>query len=412
MVGLMLWPTTSNWLGPIPHLLCPPFAPSRLRGSISSMAPLLAIGRDWWLPPNYAVHGRETDALFAWFLWITVTIAVAVEVALVAFLWRYRARAGDGRPATFTHGNRAAELTWTLVPALILATLAIASKRVWDDYRSSPDLQNPRRSKVLIIGQQFKWNVVYPGPDGVFGRYGVYPRPTDVRWPVGPGGVPTRFAGVAGPAALPPARAARAVNDYVDQINPLGKDFADPAGADDDWQPTPGRPIYIPVGRPVEFDVTSKDVIHDFFLPNFRAQLYAVPGMRGRFVVTPTVTTAELERASRRTVSVDAIPPGSVADIGPDSVGAHQDKFGWRYVDDPKKRRPTTIVRDGYPLPPDAGPKLRAAGITAITVHTPAPFEVVCAQLCGIGHSQMRAELIVLSQAEFDRRFPAAPNGK
>ncbi len=57
---------------------------------------------------------------------------------------------------------------------------------------------------MLVIGQQFKWNVVYPGPDGRFGRYGVYPRPTDAAWPVGPDGSPTGFAGVTGPAALPP----------------------------------------------------------------------------------------------------------------------------------------------------------------------------------------------------------------
>ncbi len=377
-----------------------------------SSLPTLAIGRDWWLPPNYAVHGREIDALFAWFLWITVTIAVAVHVALVLFLVRYRRRAGDARPAIYSHGKRWAELTWTIIPTGILAALALASRTVWDDYRGSPDLSNPARSKVLVIGQQFMWNVVYPGPDGKFGRYGVYPKPTDTRWPVGPGGTPTRFAGVPGPASLPPAKAARAVDDYVDQLNPLGKDFADPAGRDDDWSPTPGRPIYIPVGRPVEVDLMSKDVIHDFYLPNFRAQLYAVPGMVGRFVFTPTTTTADLERASRRTVSVDDLPANGVADIGPGSPGAVQDKTGWRYADPHSRRKLASLQRDGYPLAAGVGPRLKAAGISTITIHTPAPFEVVCAQLCGVGHSKMRAELIVLSQAEFDRRFPAAPHAQ
>ena len=388
------------------------FAPSCLRGSILFHPATLAIGRDWWLPPNYAVHGRETDALFGWFLGVTLAVLLGVEVTLVAFLIRYRARAGDDRRARYTHGNRAVEVVWTLVPALILAGLAIASKRVWDDYRGSPDLGDPGRSKVLIIGQQFKWNVVYPGPDGRFGRYGVYPRPTDAAWPRGADGAATTFAGVAGPASLPPARAVRAIDDYIDDVNPLGKDFTDPAGADDDWSKYPDRAIYVPVGRPVEVDLMSKDVIHDFFLPNFRAQLYAVPGMVGRFVFTPTVTTAEREAASRRTVSVDDLPPGVVADVGPGSPGAVHDKFGWRYVDSATKRRPTTIVRDGNPLPAGAGAKLRAAGITSVTVHAPAPFEVVCGQLCGVGHSQMRAELVVLSQAEFDQRFPAAPHSR
>ncbi len=389
----------------------PAFACSRLCGSD---LPLLAIGRDWWLPPNYSVHGRATDALFAWLLWVTVAALVGVQVTLVWFLLRYRARAGDGRRVRYTHGNRAAELTWTLVPTVILAVLALASKRVWDEYRNSPDLDDPGRTKVLVIGQQFKWNVVYPGPDGRFGRYGVYPKPTDATWPPGPDGRPTRFAGVAGPAALPPARAARAVGDYVDDRNPLGKDFTDPAGRDDDWHDALARTLYVPVGRPVEIDLMSKDVIHDFFLPNFRAQLYAVPGMVGRFVFTPTTTTADLERASRRVVPVDVLPAGAVADVGPDSPGAVYGKVpgrsGWRYVDSATKRRPTTILWDGTPIAADTGGKLKAAGIATITVHTPAPFEVVCAQLCGVGHSQMRAEMVVLSQAEFDRRFPAAPH--
>ncbi len=113
-------------------------------------------------------------------------------------------------------------------------------------------------------------------------------------------------------------------------------------------------------------------------------------------------------------MSVDALPADAVADVGPDSPGAVfgrvGTKSGWRYVDSRAKRRPATIVWDGTPLAADTGAKLRAAGITSIAVRTPAPFEVVCAQLCGVGHSQMRAEMVVLSQAEFDRRFPAAPH--
>ena len=371
---------------------------------------LLAIGRDWWLPTNYAVHGRATDALFLWLFWICVAVLVGVQVALAAFLVRYRAKAGDGRRPRFTHGNRLAELTWTVVPTVILASLAVASKRVWDGYRFSPALSDPGRSTILVIGQQFKWNVVYPGPDGRLGRYGVFPRPTDLAWPVDKDGGATTFAGVAGPAQLPPARATRAIDDYVDQVNPLGKDFADPDGVDDDWTPQPGRAVYVPVDRPVEVRITSKDVIHDFYLPNFRAQLYAVPGMVGRITFTPTTTTADLERASRRTVAVDAVPADAVADIGPDTPGAVHDKFGWRLVDSPKKKKPVTILRDGNGLGPGVAEKLRAAGVMQLTVHTPAPFEIVCAQLCGVGHSQMRGELIVLPQDQFDKRFPAAPH--
>ncbi len=380
---------------------------------------LLAIGKDWWLPTNYAVHGRETDALFQWFFWTTMAVFVGVELLLVFFVLKYRFR-GETTKARFVHGSGKIEIIWTVLPAIVLMGLALGSRRVWNNFRDSADLSNPSRSKILVIGQQFKWNVIYPGPDGKFGRYLHYPKPTDAAWPPGPDGTATRFAGVTGPAMLPVTQAVQAINTYIDTENPLGKDFADSDGKDDDWSFAPGRPIFVPVDRPVEVLLESKDVIHDFFLPNFRAQLYAVPGMRGRFVFTPTATTADLEAASRELVSLDdltarlADPANAdlTIDIGDQTPGAVRDKTGWRYVDSVKKKKPVTVIRNGMSFAAGVVDKLKAAGITQVTVHKPQPFEVACAQLCGAQHYLMRGELIVLSQDEFDRRFPAAPHSR
>ncbi len=378
--------------------------------------PPIAIGNDWWLPANYAVHGRETDALFNWFFWITAFVFAGVELLLVIFLLKFRRRAGHSI-ARHISGNGKLEFFWTLVPALILGSLAFGSERVWRDYRSSPSLENPQRSKILVIGQQFKWNVIYPGPDGKFGRYLVFPKPTDLTWPVGPDG-PVRFAGVPGPASLPHADAVKAIGDYIALQNPLGKDWSDPDGKDDDCVYSPGRRIYVPVNRPVEVRLMSMDVIHDFFIPNFRAQLYAVPGMTGRFVFTPTITTKELESASKQSLSIDELiqklaDPASAdltIDIDAGSPGAERDKTGWRYVDSIKKKKPATIIRDGMEFADGVADKLKAAGINRVNVHKPAPFEIACAQLCGGQHYTMRGEMVVLSQEEFDRRFPAAPH--
>ena len=137
--------------------------------------------------------------------------------------------------ATHLHSNTRLEIIWTIVPTLILGSLAFGSERVWKKYRSSPDLDNPNRSKILVIGQQFKWNVIYPGPDGKFGRYLSYPKPTDAAWPVGPDGLPTRFRALRGPPPFQRKKRSKRSTPTSIRKNPLGKDFADPDGKDDDW---------------------------------------------------------------------------------------------------------------------------------------------------------------------------------
>ncbi len=377
----------------------------------------LAVGRDWWLPVNYSVHGRSIDALFSWIFWTAAIALLAVQIVLATALLKFRHR--SHRPkAHFTHGNPTIEIIWTAIPAGILLALAVASKQVWDRFRYSPDFDDPARSKVLVIAQQFKWNIIYPGPDGKFGRYLQFPKPTDPAWPTGEDGRPARFAGVPGPASLPRSQAIAAINQYIDVSNPLGKDFSDPDGLDDDYQSALARTLYLPVNRPVEIDVESKDVIHDFYLPNFRVQVYAVPGTLNRFVFTPTITTAELESASRRSYAIDDLAAllaqpayrELTIDIDSNSPGAVHDKFGWRYVDDPTAKNPRTIIRNGMPFPPDSPAKLKAAGIRIITAHLPGYCDIACAQLCGLGHYTMQGKLVVLSQEEFDRRFPAAPH--
>ena len=79
----------------------------------------------------------------------------------------------------------------------------------WDEYRYSPTAEDPNRLKVLVIGEQFKWNVIYPGPKGKIGRYLLYPKPTDLAWPIVPPNKAgtIQFPNVPGPAYLPETQA-------------------------------------------------------------------------------------------------------------------------------------------------------------------------------------------------------------
>jgi cytochrome c oxidase subunit 2 len=89
---------------------------------------------------------------------------------------------------------------------------------------------------VHVVAQQFSFNYHLPGPDGQFGRRDI---------------------------------------SFESNSNPLGLDPNDPAGKDDIV--TTGE-LHVPVNRPVVAELSSKDVIHDFFLPSMRIAGDAIPG--------------------------------------------------------------------------------------------------------------------------------------
>ncbi len=68
-------------------------------------------------------------------------------------------------------------------------------------------------------------------------------------------------------------------------------DFKDKNNLDDQM----ADEIVLPVNKPVRFILTSKDVLHSFYMPHFRVQLNTVPGMSSYFEFTPTITTADMQ---------------------------------------------------------------------------------------------------------------------
>lgn len=73
-------------------------------------------------------------------------------------------------------------------------------------------------------------------------------------------------------------------------MNPYGIDFSNSASFDD----VLGSEIVLPVNKPVRFHIMSKDILHSFYIPDFRVQINAVPGMTTYFQFTPTVTTQDM----------------------------------------------------------------------------------------------------------------------
>ena len=107
---------------------------------------------------------------------------------------------------------------------------------------------------VRVVGEQFAWNVHYPGADRLFGR-------TDIK--------------------------------LVSSDNPLGLDRSDQNAKDDI---TDINNLHVPVNRPVLVHLLSKDVIHSFGLYEMRVKQDAIPGMQIPVWFIPTVTTDQMRQ--------------------------------------------------------------------------------------------------------------------
>ena len=117
-----------------------------------------------WLPPGVSTYSEQIDSLFYLIYYVTVATFFAVQITLLVFAIRYRY--DPNRRATYTHGNTTLEIIWTIVPAVMLAVLAIMSRTTWADIKWR---QPPSDFNVMVTAKQFNWEIAYGGPDGKLG---------------------------------------------------------------------------------------------------------------------------------------------------------------------------------------------------------------------------------------------------
>lgn len=193
-----------------------------------------------WMPP---LKGDRVaiDQGIAVSLAVTGVVFILTNLLLAWVSFRFADR--PGAVASYWHDHAGLEWSWTAVTAIILFFFLFGALRLWGQIVNTP----PPADALLVevTGQQFAWNVRYPGPDGALGR-------TD--------------------------------HGQASQENPIGLDRADPAAADDVLLL---NQLYLPQGRAVTLEIRSLDVLHSLFLPNFRVKQDAVPGMTIRTWFVP-----------------------------------------------------------------------------------------------------------------------------
>ena len=117
-----------------------------------------------WLPPGVSTYSGQIDWLFYLIYYVTTFTFFAVQITLLVFAFRYRY--DPNRRATYTHGNTTLEIIWTVIPALMLAALALMSRTTWADIKWR---QPASDYTIQVTAKQFNWEIAYPGPDGKLG---------------------------------------------------------------------------------------------------------------------------------------------------------------------------------------------------------------------------------------------------
>ena len=103
---------------------------------------------------------RSQLILFYWIFWAALIVFVAVGGALLYALVRYRRRPGAPDPEQI-HGHKKLEITWTILPAVVLAVVAVPTIDTIFKNANSPV---PAALTVDVIAHQWWWEFRYPNP--------------------------------------------------------------------------------------------------------------------------------------------------------------------------------------------------------------------------------------------------------
>jgi cytochrome c oxidase subunit 2 len=150
------------------------------------------------------------------FIAILIITGIAFVIVEAGLIWfAIKYRGRPGRKAFYTHGITKAEVIWTAIPAVTVVALGLVSNHYWVQMKGRNSVPADAMP-IRVDVKQFEWNFTHPGPDGQL--------------------------------------------ETADDIKLRNQ-------------------MHIPVNKPVLAHLEAEDVIHSFFVPEFRVKQDAVPGM-------------------------------------------------------------------------------------------------------------------------------------
>ena len=196
----------------------------------------------WWWTPVASNWGNIDDTIILTF-WVTGAVFVAVCLFMAYCVWAYRYR--PDRKAEYKPEDKKLEFRLTWLTALGVAALLAPGLVVWNKFITVPE----NAMKIEVVAYQWGWNYRLPGEDGILGKTSV---------------------------------------GLINDDNPYGLDSSDPNSKDDIL--VMDADLHLEINQPVKVELRSFDVLHNFYVPQFRAKMDMLPGIITYYWFTPEKT--------------------------------------------------------------------------------------------------------------------------
>ncbi|PCK07564.1 MAG: cytochrome c oxidase subunit II [Alteromonadaceae bacterium] len=194
----------------------------------------------WWFTPLAADWGAIDTTINITF-WVTGFVFIAVNFFLAYVVYRYRY--DKNRKSDYDPENKPLELWLTIITTVGIFAMLTPGLFVWAKFVNPPD----DAAVVEVVGQQWQWGFRFPGKDNVLGK-------THAR--------------------------------FTSEKNPFGLDPDDMLGQDDII--VDNNDLHLPINQSVKVLLRSKDVLHNFAVPQFRVKMDLVPGLITNVWFKPT----------------------------------------------------------------------------------------------------------------------------
>src|ERR1700684_3863384 len=186
------------------------------------------------LPVGVTQLSRDIYTLHMEVFWVCVAIAVVVFGVMIYALVKFRHSQGAIADTTLVHSTKV-EIIWTIIPVVILVAMAIPAARVilfMEDTRHS-------ELSIRVTGYQWKWQYQYMDAGEGVNFFSTLARDSNFARELRSGIDP------------------KSVPNYLLEVD---------------------HPMVIPSGTKVRLLLTSQDVIHAWWVPDFGAKRAAIPG--------------------------------------------------------------------------------------------------------------------------------------